>query len=75
MRRTVPFPEEKQAHRMVAIAGSQITARRDTLSSDTGLPLNARMNASNPELWFAAFTDGGIPPALLAKIEFPSKLP
>ena len=56
--------DEKQRD---ALRRSLVTAA-DTLYADESLPLNARMNASNPELWFAAFIDGGVPPALLAKI-------
>ena len=50
-----------------ALRRSLVTAA-DTLYADERLPLNARMNAINPELWFAAFIDGGVSPALLAKI-------
>ena len=50
-----------------ALRRSLVTAA-DTLYADESLPLNARMNAINPELWFAAFIDGGVSPALLAKI-------
>ena len=58
------LPDEKQRE---ALRRSLVSAA-DTLYADKSLPLNARMNAINPELWFAAFIDGGVPPALLAKI-------
>ena len=58
------LPDEKQRD---AIRRSLVTAA-ETLYADQSLPLNARMNAINPELWFAVFLDGGVSPALLAKV-------
>jgi protein disulfide-isomerase len=51
-----------------ALRHSLVTAA-ETLYADESLPLNARMNAINPELWFAAFIDGAVPPALVGKIK------
>jgi protein disulfide-isomerase len=45
-----------------------LVSAADALYADKSLPLNARMNAINPELWFAAIIDGAVPPALLAKV-------
>ena len=45
-----------------------LIAAADSLYADERLPLNMRMNAINPEVWFAVFVDGGVPPALLAKV-------
>ena len=56
--------DEKQRD---ALRRSLVTAA-DTFYADEKLPLNARMNAINPELWFAVFIDGGVSPALMAKI-------
>jgi protein disulfide-isomerase len=56
--------DEKQRE---ALRRSLVSAA-DTFYADKSLPLNARMNAINPELWFAGLIDGGIPPALLAKV-------
>jgi len=59
---SLPDGKERQALRR-----SLVTAA-DALYADESLPLNARMNAINPELWFAAFIDGRVSPALLAKV-------